>query len=127
MSSQGVLPVGTTSELSPEWMWTWNGISFGYRLGDSLFTFDGIEVGRFSGIEVYGVDGLYLGEVRSAEDGSRLITNAYKKSRTISDFAPTFGRAYERLGNRGGEPLYCGHEDFPLPQKARRMVVRGSG
>jgi hypothetical protein len=127
MSPQVVLPGGATPDLSSEWMWTWNGISFGYRQGDSLFTFDGIEVGRFSGAEVYGVDGRYLGELRVAEDGNRLITNTYKKSRTISDFAPTFGRAYKRLGNRGGEPLYCGHEDFPLPQKARRMVVRGSG
>jgi hypothetical protein len=107
-------------------MWTWNGISFGYRLGDSLFTFDGIEVGRFSGAEVYGVDGRYLGELRGAEDGNRLITNTYKKSRTISDFAPTFGREYRRLGDRVGEVLYCGHEDFPLPQIVRRMVVGGS-
>jgi hypothetical protein len=125
MSSPNVQPVGTTSELSPEWRWTWNGVSFGYRLGDSLFTFDGIEVGRFSGAEVYGIDGLYLGELRSAEDGSRLITNTYKKSRTISDFAPTFDRAYRPPGDRVGEPLYCGHEDFPLPQNVRRMVVGG--
>ena len=107
-------------------MWTWNGISFGYRLGGSLFTYDGIEVGRFCGAEIYGVDGLYLGELRSAEDGSRLITNTYKKSRTISDFAPTFGRTYKQRPDRAADVLYCGHEDFPLPQIVRRMVVAGS-
>jgi hypothetical protein len=126
MSSQSVHPVGTTPDPSPEWMWTWNGISFGYRLGDSLFTFDGMEVGRFAGAEIYGVDGRYLGELRGAEDGGRLITNSYKKLRTIADFAPTIGRAYKRPGDRAGEVLYCGHEDFPLPQNIRRMVVGGS-
>jgi hypothetical protein len=122
MSPQGVL-VGGTSDPSSEWMWTWNGRSFGYRLGDSLFTFDGIEVGRFSGAEVYGIDGRYLGEVRGAEDGNRLITNTYKKSRTIPSFAPTFGTTYKQQQDRAGETLYCGHEDFPLPQIVRRMVV----
>jgi len=107
-------------------MWTWNGTSFGYRLGGSLFTYDGVEVGRFSGPEVYGVDGRYLGEVLKADDGGRLITNSYKKLRTQSEFAPTFGRAYKRPEDRTGEQMYCGHEDFPLPQTVRRMVVGGS-
>jgi hypothetical protein len=125
MTSQGV-QTAAALDLSPEWMWTWNGISFGYRLGDSLFTYDGIEVGRFSGAEVFGIDGHYLGEVRSAADGNRLITNSYKKLRMVDEFAPTFGHSYKRPGDRAGEQLYCGHEDFPLPQEVSRTVVRGS-
>src|SRR5579871_527342 len=116
MTSQGV-QTATTSDLSPEWMWTWNGVSFGYRLGDSLFTYDGIEVGRFAGAEVFGIDGRYLGDVRNAADGSRLITNSYKKLRMVEEFAPTFGRGHKRQGDRSSEQLYCGHEDFPLPQQ----------
>jgi hypothetical protein len=108
--------------LKPDWLWTWNGVCFGYRLGDSLFTHDGVEVGRFSGPEVYGVDGRYLGEVGKADDGGRLVTNLYKKMRTVSRFAPTFDRSYRRPTNHAPQPLYSGHEEFPSPETARAMV-----
>jgi hypothetical protein len=99
------------------WVWAWNGVCFGYRRGDSLFTLGGIEVGRFSGAEVYGVDGKYVGEVRSTEDGDRLITGSYKKSCTGAAFVPTFERAPKgRPLDRPGQPLYCGYEDFPLAE-----------
>jgi hypothetical protein len=81
MSTQAARSVRAVMvSLTPKWLWTWNGVCFGYRRGDSLFTHDGIEVGRFSGAEVYGADGSYLGEVRSTEeDGDRLITSSYKE------------------------------------------------
>lgn len=30
-----------------DWLWNWGGECFGYREGDSLFTYFGHEVGRF--------------------------------------------------------------------------------
>jgi hypothetical protein len=121
MTSHGAQTV--RAELgAPDWLWTWNGIFFGYRRGDSLFTHDGVEVGRFSGTEIYGVDGQYLGEVSAANDGHRLITNLYKKSRRLSAFTPTFDRFYKPRADRTGEPLYSGHEDFPSREIVRAMV-----
>jgi hypothetical protein len=109
------------ASLTPVWLWAWNGVCFGYRLGNSLFTYDGIEVGRFSGIEVYGADGSYLGEVRSTEEGGadRLITSSYKKSQVVASFVPTFERAQKRPVDRKQEPLYCGYEHFPTPEILR--------
>src|SRR5262249_47682961 len=107
----------------PEWLWTWDGDCFGYRMGNSLFTHDGMEVGRFSGVEVYGIDGSYLGELGSTEDGSRLVTNLYKKSRVSSGFTPTFDHAfYERPRNRVKQSLYCGHENFPSVEQAKTLA-----
>jgi hypothetical protein len=40
-------------EATMQWLWTWGGVSFGYREGDNLWTHDGRHVGRFHGIEVY--------------------------------------------------------------------------
>jgi hypothetical protein len=121
MTSQGVQPLKAAIGVRPDWLWTWNGMCFGYRQGDSLFTYDGIEVGRFSGAEVYGVDGRYLGEL-SPSGGNRLITNLYKKGHVVAAFVPTFGDARRRPGDRPGQPLYSGHEDFPSPEIARTMV-----
>src|SRR5258708_19576409 len=79
------------------WLWTWNGGCFGYRRGDSLFTYDGVEVGRFSGKEIYGPDGRYLGEVMSTEGGDdRLIASNYKKSRVAASFVPALYHAQTR-------------------------------
>ncbi len=129
MRSQGVQTLKTAPGGAPDWLWTWNGICFGYRRGDSLFTHDGVEVGRFFGTAVYGADGGYLGELSSAEDGSRLITNLYKKSHTAAGFVPTFDRVYSRPGAIVGEPLYSGHEDFPSPDTLKLCVrnARGPG
>jgi hypothetical protein len=111
--------------MAPSWLWTWGGACFGYRRGDSLFTYDGREAGRFSGSEIYGVDGGYLGELSNASDGERLITNQYKKSRTISGcFSPTHNRAFNRPADRAREPLYTGHEDFPTPKMVKKSVAR---
>ena len=32
-----------------DWLWNWGGKCFGYREGDSLFTYFGKEIGRFDG------------------------------------------------------------------------------
>jgi hypothetical protein len=60
-----------------DWFWNWGGECFGYRDGDSVFTYFGKEVGRFDGEEIYGSNGRYLGEVMS---DNRLITSRSKKS-----------------------------------------------
>jgi hypothetical protein len=123
MSTQAVRSVeAALALLTPNWLWTWNGVCFGYRRGDSLFTHDGTEVGRFAGAEVYGADGGYLGEIRSTEnDGDRLITSSYKKFRMAASFMPATERAQKRPAARDAQPLFCGHEDFPTPEilKAR--------
>ena len=109
--------------LARDLMWTWSGVHFGYRRGDSLFTYDGIEVGRFSGAEVYGAEGSYLGEVRSTEeDGDRLITSSYKKLRTAAAFIPIIERAQKRPVDRNQEVLYCGYEHFPTPETLRGTI-----
>jgi hypothetical protein len=110
---------------TPNWLWTWNGVYIGYRRGDSLFTHNGIEVGRFSGAEVYGADGSYLGELRNTEeDGDRLITSSYKKSRMAASFVPTIERAQRRPVDRKAVQLYCGYEDFPLPKSVKNTVFK---
>ncbi len=40
-----------------DWLWTWNGTSFGYRDGEDLWTFDGQHVARFEGDKICGPDG----------------------------------------------------------------------
>ena len=68
-----------------EWLWTWCGKCFGYRMGDDLWTYDGKHAGRFIGDEIYGKNGLYLGEIRS---GKRLMTDRSKASQRASSFNP---------------------------------------
>lgn len=106
------------------WLWTWGGICFGYRRDNSLFTHDGKEVGRFFGGEVHGTDGRYMGEINVAEDGPRLITNVYKKSRTRGTFAPNAERPQKRHDVRAPEPLFVGHEDFPAPEVAKQLHLQ---
>ena len=53
-----------------DWLWNWGGECFGYREGDSLFTYFGHEVGRFDGEEIFGSNGRYLGEVMSDSTAS---------------------------------------------------------
>jgi len=60
-----------------DWFWNWGGECFGYRDGDSLFTYFGKEVGRFDGEEIYGSNGRLSGRVMS---DNRLITSRSKKS-----------------------------------------------
>ena len=82
MTPQLARSIKATIQSDTDWLWTWSGACFGYRREGSLFTHDGQEVGHFFGSEVYGATGRYLGEINFAEDGPRLITNLYKKSRT---------------------------------------------
>jgi hypothetical protein len=109
--------------VGPDWLWTWSGVCFGYRRGDSLFTCDGIEVGRFSGAEVYGPDGRYLGELMNGHSGVRLITSSYKKSLAGVAFVPTVDRAHKKPADRRGQPLYCGYQDFCLPEIVKAMTI----
>ncbi len=106
--SRGILP--------GDLLWTWQGRYFGYRRGDSLLTHHGIEVGRFCGSEIYGIDGSYLGELACTEDGVRLVTCSYKKSRRAATFAPVLKRPHARIRDRKGLALYCGYEPFPTPE-----------
>jgi hypothetical protein len=48
-----------------DWFWNWGGECFGYRDGDSLFSYFGKEFGRFDGEEIYGSNGRCLGEGES--------------------------------------------------------------
>ena len=105
-------------------MWAWNGACFGYRRDESLFTYDGVEVGRFVGKEIYGPEGTYLGEVGRAEDGDRLLTSAYKKSRRADAFVPAVESGYARGAGRWAEPLFCGFEDFPPPESLKAAVLQ---
>ena len=113
--------------MAPSWLWTWGGVCFGYRRGDSLFTYDGTEAGRFFGTEVFGADGQYLGELSSSGDGERLITNIYKKSRTISGFSPTQHHSFSKPADRPEEPVYTGHEDFPTPKMMKKFAASAGG
>lgn len=103
----------------PQWLWTWSGVCVGYRSGDSLFGCNGREIGHFYGTEIYGWDGEYLGELRDAYDGMRLTTSSYKKAHMQDGFVPAIGRAYKRPKDRVREPLFCGYENFPLPDDIR--------
>jgi hypothetical protein len=97
-----------------DWLWTWGGECFGYRIDDRLFAYHGIQVGRFHGDEVYGADGSYLGEVKSEK---RLITHRSKKNWRRSPFAPTRHGSYARYCNYVGYVMYVGYEDFPSPNE----------
>lgn len=81
------------SWITMDWMWTWGGKCFGYRDGDSLFSYRGQEVGRFHGNEIYGPNGRYLGEVINS---NRLITNRAKRG---------WIRRRLRLGEPGDMPV----------------------
>lgn len=99
-----------------DWVWTWGGVSFGYRVDDSLYTHDGFEAGRFHGDEVYGKDGHYIGEVVN----DRLITNRSKKAWRKSSFFPRRSTSYVKYCNYVGYVMYAGCEDFPPPEEFTR-------
>jgi hypothetical protein len=79
-----------------DWLWNWGGECFGYREGDSLFTYFGKEIGRFDGEEIFGNNGRYLGEVMS---DNRLITSRSKKSWVRGSFGPRRSGSYARYAN----------------------------
>jgi hypothetical protein len=99
-----------------DWFWTWGGKSFGYRVGDRLFTHYGSNIGRFDGDEVYGTDGCYLGEIMSE---NRLITHRGKRAWRHSGFSPVSGGSYVRYVDYVGYVMYAGYEEFPLPEEFR--------
>jgi len=101
-----------------EWMWTWGGISFGYREGDNLWTHYGQHVGHFHDDEIYGPHGYYLGEIRNK---NRLITNLSKKSWRRALFAPYASRGgFVPYVDYVGYVMYAGYEDFPNPEAFRQ-------
>jgi hypothetical protein len=98
-----------------KWLWTWSGISFGYRQGDDLRTHDGRHVGRFHGDEVYGPDGHYLGELKNE---NRLITSLSKSTRRHGAFGPYAQNvAYAPYASYVGYVMYAGYTDFPSPEE----------
>jgi hypothetical protein len=100
-------------ELERTWLWTWTGASFGYRVGDSLFTLEGLQVGRFVDREIYDWNGDYLGETGAGADGTALATNLYKRSRTAAPFRPVLVEACAPRASAPSRPFYSGYEDFP--------------
>lgn len=115
-------PPAAEAKPAIEWLWTWGGVSFGYRDGDSLFTYEGVEVGRFRGREIYGTDGHYLGETGMGREAVRLITNSHKRSQMALPFVPTLTHGHPREKDRPAMGLYSGHVDFPPPTS-----MKGSG
>ena len=96
-----------------EWLWTWGGVSFGYREGGQLWTHDGRHVGRFDGDEIFGTGGGYLGEL---QNGNRLITSLSKKGRQGYAFTPHASRVgFVPYVDYLGYVMYVGFEDFPTP------------
>lgn len=95
-----------------DWLWTWDGTSFGYREGDSLFTHNGVEAGRFhDDDEIYGSDGKYIGELKSG----KLVTKTSKLSKQKSAFTPRSRMGViDRIGHIGTIGV-VGYEDFPHP------------
>ena len=99
------------------WLWTWGGLSFGYRDGDNLWTYDGEHVGRFEGDVVYDRAGRYLGEVRR---GNRLIVDRARKTMTSGSmpFEPAPPRASQaRHVNSRPIAMLLGYEDFPTRER----------
>lgn len=100
-----------------QWLWTWAGVSFGYRDGDHLWTHDGKHVGSFVGDVVYGRDARYLGEIRG---GNRLIADRARKAMTSGSppFEPLARRTPQmRRVNSGSIAMPAGYEDFPAPER----------
>jgi sporulation protein YlmC with PRC-barrel domain len=96
-----------------EWLWTWGGVSFGYRDGDALWTHDGRHVGRLAGNEVFSADGRYLGEIHNG----RLITHSGKRSGRQAGFMPFANRVGDvNWVDYVGYVMLVGYEDFPRPE-----------
>ena len=96
-----------------DWLWTWGGISFGFRESDNLWTHDGQHVGRFVADEVFCSSGAYLGEMMGT---GRLITSQIKIGLNQAGFVP-LGRqiVYTLYVNYSSYAMLAGFEDFPAP------------
>jgi hypothetical protein len=96
-----------------EWLWTWCGKSFGYRIGDNLWTYDGKHAGRFIGNEIYGRNGQYLGELLS---GKRLLSDLRKVNQRASAFVPQERRAPQpKLAHAADYTMLGTFQEFPSP------------
>ena len=99
------------------WLWTWGGVSFGYRDKDALWTHDGRNVARFIGFEAYAPDGYYLGEAMGQR---RLITRKAKVGMMQERFAPLPRRLRSvRRAGLWANTMYGGFTDFPDPEVLR--------
>lgn len=107
------------AERDVEWLWTWCGASFGYRLGDSLFTFGGVEVGRFHGDDLYGEDGDYVGEQLKDD---RLVIRPTKKNWSKQRFMAVRGPVFKARARREAYSMYAGYLDFPSPEQFEQPV-----
>lgn len=105
-----------------EWFWTWGGECFGYRNGDSLFTYFGREAGRFDGEEIYGRDGRYLGEIRN---NNRLITKGVEEEQGAGEFRTKNGRRVCALCKLRRVCDVCGLRGFSGPGGFSVMVQLG--
>lgn len=92
-----------------QWLWTWDGRSFGYRRNDLLFTKNGNNVGYFADEEVYSTHGNYLGELKNG----RLITKNSSRHKRSSTRVPTIGTSFADKVDYVGYAMYAGYEDFP--------------
>jgi hypothetical protein len=98
-----------------QWLWTWGGECFGYRIEEKLFTHFGKQAGRFDGTTVYGSDGKYLGELHQ----ERLITHQSKRNYRGGSFAPVLSGAYAKYADYVGYVMLAGYEEFPSPESFR--------
>src|SRR5690349_14146823 len=99
-----------------DFLWTWGGEYFGYRIDEKLFAYYGLQVERIYQDEIYGPDGRYLGEIKNEK---RLITQKGKKLWAKPGFSPARHRSSARYVNRVGYVMYAGYEDFPSPDDFR--------
>jgi hypothetical protein len=97
------------------WLWTWSGVSFGYRYArNQLRTHDGRHVGNFVEGEIYGPDGRYLGELLSDD---RLITRQRKLGSFALPFRPSMIRpARTPRPTRAARIMRDGCQDFPTSE-----------
>jgi hypothetical protein len=74
-------------------MWNWGRERFGYKDGDSLFTYLGPEVGRFDGDEIYGVmAGISVNDERKSVDNQQIEKEQIEKELGTEKLFPTVGR-----------------------------------
>jgi hypothetical protein len=100
-----------------DWLWTWGGISFGYKVDDRVFTHFGLQIGRVDGEEVYASDGRYLGEIMS---DNRLITHrgkAHRSPKGATSASSTSLRCGKATGPTSGSK--------PSPKKVCALSVSG--
>lgn len=96
------------------WLWTWDGVCFGYQEGNDLWTYDGQHVGRFDGDKVFDCNGRYLGEIES----NRLTKNSGHIALRNVPFRPQQMRGHHpRPAPQRALPKRTDLCDFPLPEE----------